>query len=91
MALDLPLIIEAEELHKHLSDENLVVIDLSIPQVYKEGHVPGAIHLSYPKIVQAHDDVDCDIPSDETLCQALSNWNGHLNSAKKYCSSLTNI
>jgi thiosulfate/3-mercaptopyruvate sulfurtransferase len=72
MRSKLALIIEAEELQHHLADDNLVVIDVSIPQVYKEGHVPGAIHLSYPSIVDAHDDVDCDIPSDEDLSAALS-------------------
>lgn len=72
MGSDLPLIIEAEVLHEHLSDENLVVIDLSIPQVYKEGHVPGAIHLNYPQIVYAHDDVDCDILPDSDLSETFS-------------------
>jgi len=72
MEIRLPLIIEAVELQQYLNHENVVVIDLSIPQVYKEGHVPGAIHLSYPTIVDAHDDVDCDIPSDDDLSDALS-------------------
>jgi thiosulfate/3-mercaptopyruvate sulfurtransferase len=69
---DFGLFIEAKELEPHLGDENLIVIDISIPQVYKEGHVPGAVHLSYPKIVYAHDDVDCDIPPDDVLSKALS-------------------
>ena len=58
MEFDLPLIIEADVLQDHLNDEDLIVIDLSIPQVHKEAHIPGAIHLSYPQIVYAHDDVD---------------------------------
>ena len=72
MLPDLALFIEAEELEAHLGDENLLVIDISIPQVYKEGHVPGAVHLAYPKIVYAHKDVDCDIPPDDVLSKALS-------------------
>lgn len=68
----LPLIIEAEKLQNILGNENLVIIDLSIPQVYKEGHIPGAIHLSFPNIVYAHDDVDCDIPPDNELCDEFS-------------------
>ncbi|NOX08368.1 MAG: sulfurtransferase [Gammaproteobacteria bacterium] len=72
MKFKLPLIIEANVLHKHLGDDKLVIIDLSIPQVYKEGHIPGAIHLSYPSIVHAHDNVDCDIPPDNKLSEALS-------------------
>ena len=72
MANELPLIIEAEVLQQQLDMEGLVVIDLSIPQVHKEGHVPGAIHVSYPEIVHAHDDVDCDIPPDEDLSPVIS-------------------
>ncbi|MDH5572968.1 MAG: rhodanese-like domain-containing protein, partial [Gammaproteobacteria bacterium] len=72
MTLDLGLIIEAEALADYLDDECLLVVDVSIPQVYKEGHVPGAVHLAYPKIVFAHDDVDCDIPPDNVLGLALS-------------------
>ena len=53
------------------ADENLVVIDLSIPQVYKEADVSGAIHFNCPHIVHRHDDVDCDEPSDNDLSEAL--------------------
>ena len=69
---DLGIFIEAKELEACLGDENMLVIDISIPQVYKEGHIPGAVHLSYPKIVYAHDDVDCDIPPDDVLSKAFS-------------------
>ncbi|MDH5190875.1 MAG: rhodanese-like domain-containing protein [Gammaproteobacteria bacterium] len=69
---DFTRFIEAETLKPHLGDANLKIIDISIPQVYKEGHIPGAVHLSYPKIVHAHDDVDCDIPPDDVLSIALS-------------------
>jgi len=72
MGFNLPLIIEADVLHAHLGDEDLIVIDLSIPQLYKEGHVPGAIHLNYPQIVYAHDDVDCDILPDSDLAETFS-------------------
>lgn len=72
MLENLALFVNGDELEAHLGDENLLVIDLSIPQVYMAGHIPGAIHLAYPRIVQAHDNVDCDIPSDEILGKALS-------------------
>ena len=67
-----PLVVEAQELRDRLGEKNLLVIDVSIPQVYREGHIPGAIHLSYPSILLAHDNVDCDIPSDEVLSASLS-------------------
>lgn len=72
MAPKLPLIVEAAELQQHLDVENVVVFDISIPQVYKKGHVPGAVHLPYPSILYIHDDVDCDLPSDKDLSEALS-------------------
>ena len=68
----LPLIIEADELKHHLDDGDVIVVDLSSPQVYKEGHIPGAIHLKVPAILSAHDDVDCDIPSDDELSETFS-------------------
>jgi rhodanese-related sulfurtransferase len=46
MGFELPLIIETDALHNRLDDDNLVVIDLSMPKSYKEGHIPGAIHIS---------------------------------------------
>lgn len=67
-----PLILEPEELQHHLNDKNVVVVDVSIPQVYKDRHILGAIHLKYPTILYIHDDVDCDIPSDKDLSAALS-------------------
>ncbi len=69
---ELPLFIEAAELHDNLQDNDLFLIDISIPQVYQAGHVPGAIHLPYPRIVYAHDNVDCDIPGDEMLSKVFS-------------------
>lgn len=68
----LPLLLEPAELLKALSDENVIVVDLSMPGVHKAGHVPGAVWLSYPTILHQHDDTDCDVPPDEKLCEALS-------------------
>ena len=42
----LPLVVEADELERHLDDSNLLIIDLCNPQLYAQGHVPGAIHVS---------------------------------------------
>lgn len=72
MPVKKPLLIEAAELEAQQGNADLLIIDLSIPQVYQEGHIPGAIHLPYPKIVFAHDNVDCDVPPDDLLCAALS-------------------
>ncbi len=42
----LPLIIEPEHLEAHLSDPNLLVIDLCRPESYTTGHLPGAVPVS---------------------------------------------
>lgn len=72
MSIYLPLLIEPEELAVNLDAEDLLIVDLSQPGSYKNGHIPGAIHLPYPSILYSHDEVDCDIPSDELLSEALS-------------------
>lgn len=69
---NIPKLVEPEELAKHLNDDGILIIDLSLPGSYKKGHVPGAVHLSYPAILYAHDDTDCDIPPDELLSETLS-------------------
>jgi len=68
----LPLLIESHELNEVLNNDNVVVIDLSLPSVHKEGHIPGSLWVSYPSILHPHDDTDCDIPPDEKLTKTLS-------------------
>lgn len=68
----LPLLIESKELYEVLENDNVIVVDLSLPAVHKEGHVPGAVWLAYPSILHPHDDTDCDIPPDEKLTKTLS-------------------
>lgn len=68
----LPLIITAAQLHEQINNSNLLILDLSIPSIYKNGHIPGAIRLDYPSILYQHDNCDCDIPSNEELSTALS-------------------
>ena len=41
----LPLLVEPDLLTRHLNDENLLIIDLSSPEQYAQGHLPGAINL----------------------------------------------
>jgi len=43
---NLPRLIEPSELETHLSDDNLIIVDLCNPALYQQKHVPGAVHLS---------------------------------------------
>lgn len=49
----LPLIIEPQQLTKHLDDENIVIVDLCKTEQYMQAHVPGAIHMDYRQVVTA--------------------------------------
>ena len=52
MALDsLPLIIEPDQLEELLSAEELLIVDLCQPSVYRQLHVPGAVHVSPSELV----------------------------------------
>ena len=49
--MTIPFIVEPEELHAHLRDPHLRIIDLCNPQHYAEGHVPGALHVLPQELV----------------------------------------
>ncbi len=72
MSTQLPLIIEADELEKHLADDNLRIIDLSKDETYLQTHIPGAVHLQYPRILHVEKPVMGLVPDSGTLSQVLS-------------------
>ncbi|MEH6577528.1 MAG: sulfurtransferase [Amphritea sp.] len=43
--MNLPLVIEANQLAVQLKTSNLLVIDLSSEENYRLGHIPGAVHM----------------------------------------------
>ncbi len=47
----LNLIMEAEDLAAELEHEALLVVDLSASQNYLNGHIPGALHLSFQALM----------------------------------------
>ena len=47
----LPLLIEPEALEESLGSDNLLVVDLSKADTYRQLHVPGAVFLDYGRIV----------------------------------------
>ncbi|HYA38016.1 MAG TPA: rhodanese-like domain-containing protein, partial [Candidatus Methylomirabilis sp.] len=63
----LPLILEPAELEKHLGAENLLIVDLSRPEIHAQVHVPGAVHLDYARIVVARPPVMGELPNDKQL------------------------
>ncbi len=49
--MTLPLLIEAEQLANHLDDDNLLIIDLCSEDSFKQGHIPGAVHVAPKEII----------------------------------------
>jgi thiosulfate/3-mercaptopyruvate sulfurtransferase len=68
----LPLLVTPEQLHEKMSEANLLILDVSLPNIYKGGHISGAVRFDYPSILYQHDDCDCDVPSNEDLSLAFS-------------------
>ena len=46
-SLNLPLVVEPDELEKLLGHTDLLLIDLSSPDTYSRAHVPGAIFVPF--------------------------------------------
>ncbi len=42
----LPLVIKPEDLQPLIADPNLLLLDLSHPENYQQGHLPGSIHVN---------------------------------------------
>ena len=52
--LDLPLVIEADELAPLLGQDGLLVIDLCQEPTYNQYHIPGAVHIEYGQIIASN-------------------------------------
>ncbi len=70
--MSLPLILEPAELEKHLGDAGVLVVDLCKPEVYARGHIPGAVHLEYARIIAARPPVMGLLPDAAHTARALS-------------------
>ncbi|MCG2635049.1 MAG: sulfurtransferase [Gammaproteobacteria bacterium] len=68
----LPLLCEPQQLADLLGDPRLLVVDLSRPEIYAVGHVPGAVSLPYSAIVTAQPPVMGLLPDVAQLSEVLS-------------------
>lgn len=69
MTIKLELVIEPETLATLLPDERLLIVDLSRPQIYRQAHIPGAIHLDFKKTQRS--DMPVGILPDRPQLEAL--------------------
>ena len=70
--MTLPLIVEADELVKHLDNPKVLIIDLSSPATYVQYHIPGAVFLNYEWIVRIEKPRMGLLPTEEQLTHVLS-------------------
>jgi thiosulfate/3-mercaptopyruvate sulfurtransferase len=70
--MELPLIVEPEQLAESLGAEDLLVVDLCNPQTSASAQVPGAAHLDYASIVASRPPAVGLLPEADQLSSALS-------------------
>ncbi len=64
-----PLVIEPHELEANLSDDHLLVVQITKPEKYAEGHIPGAVLVEGFRFVRVEKPVMGLLPSaDELSC-----------------------
>jgi len=71
-AAQLPRLIEPEILDKSLDNENILIVDLSKADTYRQLHVPGAVHLDYPQVIAGRKPVMGLLPDDASLERLFS-------------------
>jgi len=71
--IHLPLLIEPNELHAHLKDKQLLIIDLRSEAAYLENHIPGAVHVNTADLMRGEKPAPGLLPSIEKLSILFSN------------------
>ncbi|TCM68714.1 thiosulfate/3-mercaptopyruvate sulfurtransferase [Acinetobacter calcoaceticus] len=74
-AIDLGLLIEAEQLVPYLGHPQLRIIDLSRASVYAQLHIPHALHLKPQHLIQLHDEATGFLPDQAHLEQLIQQLN----------------
>jgi len=68
----LPLVIDAAELARHLDDPSLLILDLSKAESYRQAHVPGAVHVDPARLLCGQPPVPNKLPSATQLSALFS-------------------
>lgn len=67
-----PLLVEPEFLQAHLNDANLLIVDLCSSDIYRQLHVPSAIHVEPAQLVSGIPPAMGQLPSLEQLSSLFS-------------------
>lgn len=69
----LPLIVEPEQLAKHLDDPQLLIIDVPLKaESYSEGHLPGAVFLDHRRLLRGDGEIPNEVPDEAALSALFS-------------------
>jgi len=71
-ALNLPVLVEPDQLEAHLQETGFLIVDLRNPNGYAQGHIPGAVNLGYANIVQPVPPAMGLLPDDTRLSAVFS-------------------
>ena len=63
----LPLVVEPEDLAKHLNNDQILIVDICNPQLYAQAHVPGAVNISAHRMVSGIQPATGKLPAVEQL------------------------
>lgn len=72
MSIDLPLVVEAEQLAAVIDDPELLILDLSALDHYNESHIPGAIHVDNARLLLGQPPVPNKMPTAQQLSELFS-------------------
>ncbi len=67
----LPSIVPASWLNENLKNPALVILDIRRVEHYKEGHVPGALSLTYAAWRTMEKNLDCELPHKDDLSDTI--------------------
>ncbi len=68
----LPVALDPQTLYAHIEDENLLIIDLSAPEIYQFAHVPGAINADPKNLLLGEGPVPNKLPTVDQLSSFFS-------------------
>lgn len=70
--MQLPLVVEADHLARHLDHPDLLILDLSSAEHYQQGHIPGAVHVDSARLLCGQPPVPNKLPSAAQLSALFS-------------------
>jgi thiosulfate/3-mercaptopyruvate sulfurtransferase len=67
-----PLLIEPDELERRLGEAGMRIVDLGKPETYAKGHIPGAVHVDYNRILSGGKPAPGKLPEPDQIAAVLA-------------------